>query len=152
MNQLVEELFVNLEEFLWVDTSPSGGRLHICSIDPQGEAIKIGSQIAKLRQFTRAEEEMLPRRTNPLKVEKMMEDFKIEVRNEIQNALASLRRNLKSKDEYEEVGGELEAKEAEGLEDEGEERFLRVVVQESKVHKVEVLKFSGWLNLEDLID
>lgn len=89
---------------------------------------------------------------NPRKVEQMVEDFKNELRNEIQNMLAGLWRNPKSEDEYEEAGEELEAKEAEGLVDEGEEIFLRVVTQISKVHKVEVSNFSSSLNLEDLID
>ncbi|XP_059064721.1 protein ZINC INDUCED FACILITATOR 1-like [Cryptomeria japonica] len=53
-----------------------------------------------------------------------MEDFKNEVKNKIQNALAGLQRNPKSEDEYEEVGEELEAEEPEGLEDGREQRFL----------------------------
>lgn len=83
MDWLLEELFVNIEAFLWVDRSPIGGRLHVCSIDHRGEAIEIGNQIIKMRQFTRVEEEMLPRRMNPQRVEKMVEYFKNEVTNEI---------------------------------------------------------------------
>lgn len=45
-------------------------------------------------------------------------------------------RNPKSEDEYEEARDELEVEEAEGPVDEGEERFLRVVAQVIKVHKV----------------
>ncbi|XP_059076286.1 uncharacterized protein LOC131875692 [Cryptomeria japonica] len=51
------------------------------------------------------------------------------MRNEMQNALAGLQRNLESDDEYEEVGEELEVEDVEGLKDRREERFLRVVEQ-----------------------
>lgn len=83
MDWLVEELFANIEAFLWVGRSLIGGRLRMCSIDQQGEAIEIDSQIIKLRQFTRVEEEMSLRRTNPERVEQTMEDFKNEMRNKI---------------------------------------------------------------------
>lgn len=64
--------------------------------------------------------------------------------------MVGLRRNLDSKDEYEEAGEELE--EAKGSKDEREEIFLRAVAQASKVHKVELSKFSRTLNLKDLIN
>lgn len=82
----------------------------------------------------------------------MMDDFKNEMRNEIQNVLVGLRRNTESEDENEEAGEELEVEEAKGPIYEGEEIFLRVVVQVSKIHKVEVSNFSGSLNPKDLID
>lgn len=81
-----------------------------------------------------------------------MEDFRNEMRNEIQNALAGLQRNLKSEDEYEEAGEELEVEEVEGTIDGGEDRLLRAVAWVSKIHKVEVSNFLGTLNPEDLID
>ncbi|XP_057855011.2 pluviatolide O-methyltransferase-like [Cryptomeria japonica] len=66
------------------------------------------------------------------------------MRNEIQNALVGLQRNPKSEDEYEEVGEELEAEEAEGPEDEREESFLRTMAQIlhdwSDAHCIKLLK------------
>ncbi|XP_059066687.1 uncharacterized protein LOC131857916 [Cryptomeria japonica] len=61
-------------------------------------------------------------------------------------------RNSESEDEYEEAGEDLEAKEVDVPEDGREERFLRVVAQASKVHKVDVSNFSRMLNPKDLID
>lgn len=60
---------MNLEAFLWVDRSSTRGRLWVGLVDHQGEATKIYSQITRLRQFTIAEEEMLPRMMNPRRVE-----------------------------------------------------------------------------------
>lgn len=82
----------------------------------------------------------------------MMEDFKNEMRNKIQNALIGLRRNPEFEDEYKEAGEELEVKEAKGPKDEKEKRFLRAVAQVSKIHKVEVSIFFETLNPEDMID
>lgn len=63
--------------------------------------------------------------------------------------MAALQRNPDSEDEYEKDGEELE--EAKGLKDEREEIFLRAVVQASKVHKVEVSKFSGTIGSDPLV-
>lgn len=82
----------------------------------------------------------------------MMEAFKNEMRNEIRNAVAGLRRNSDFEDEYEEAREELEDEEAEGPDNEREERFLRAVAQVSKVRKVKVSNFFETLNLEDLFD
>lgn len=63
-----------------------------------------------------------------------------------------MQRNPEFEDEYEEPREDLEVEEAKRPEDEREERFLRVVAQVSKMHKVEVSNFSRTLNPEDLID
>lgn len=64
--------------------------------------------------------------------------------------MARLRRNPDSIDEYGEASEEIE--EAKRPEEEREEIFPRVVVQVSKVHKVEGSNFFGMLNPKDLID
>lgn len=45
---------------------------------------------------------------NPRRLEKMIEDFRVEMRNEIINVLIGLRRNIEIKEEYEEVVKDIE--------------------------------------------
>lgn len=66
--------------------------------------------------------------------------------------MADLQRKLALEDEYEEAKDKLEVEYVKGLIDEGEDRFLRVVAQLSKIHKVEVSNFSSTLNPKELID
>lgn len=93
---------------------------------------------------------MVPKRMNPRRLEKIMEELKNKKRTKIKNALPWVRTNLEIEDEFEEASKDLEIANVEIPAK--EERLLRVVAQVGKSHRIDVSCFISSLHLEEPID